>query len=104
MPMPIAGPWREENGLPRELTLTHMDPARDYQPGTVRSTRQDSSGLAKAAYDIAVVLDAAEAKARAEQAHRDLWAARRQDRDGQHEYVGTPVRLFSSAPRRAQPC
>lgn len=66
----------EENGLPRELTLTHMDPARDYQPGTVRSTRQDGSGLAKAAYDIAVVLDAAEAKARAEQAHRDLWAAR----------------------------
>ncbi|WP_372623821.1 phage tail protein [Falsiroseomonas sp.] len=66
----------EENGLPRELTLTHMDPARDYQPGTVRSTRQDGSGLAKAAYDIAVVLEAAEAKARAEQAHRDLWAAR----------------------------
>jgi hypothetical protein len=32
-------------------------------------------GRAKAAYDIAVVLDAAEAKARAEQAHRDLWAA-----------------------------
>ncbi len=66
----------EENALPRELTLTHMDPARDYQPGTVRSTRQDGSGLAKAAYDIAVVLDAAEAKARAEQAHRDIWAAR----------------------------
>ncbi len=72
--------WRmsraEENALPRELTLTHMDPARDYQPGTVRSTRQDGSGLARAAYDIAVVLDADEAKARAEQAHRDLWAGR----------------------------
>jgi hypothetical protein len=53
-----------------------MDPARDYQPGTVRSTRQDGSGLARAAYDIAVVLDADEAKARAEQAHRDLWAGR----------------------------
>ncbi len=72
--------WRmsraEENALPRELTLTHMDPARDYQPGTVRSTRQDGSGLSKAAYDIAVVLEAGEAKARAEQAHRDLWAGR----------------------------
>lgn len=66
----------EENALPRELTLTYMDPGRDYQPSTVRSTRQDGSGLAKAAYDIAVVLDAADAKARAEQAHRDLWASR----------------------------
>jgi hypothetical protein len=66
----------EENTLPRELTLTYMDPARDYQPNTARSTRLDGSGKAKAAYDIAVVLDADEAKARAEQAHRDLWAGR----------------------------
>jgi hypothetical protein len=66
----------EENTLPRELTLTYMDPARDYQPNTARSTRLDGSGKAKTAYDIAVVLDADEAKARAEQAHRDLWAGR----------------------------
>jgi hypothetical protein len=58
------------------LTFTYMDLARDYQPNTARSTRQDGSGLARAAYDIAVVLDADEAKARAEQAHRDLWAGR----------------------------
>jgi hypothetical protein len=42
----------------------------------VRSWRQTGSGQGKAAYDLALVLDPDTAKARAEQAHRDVWAAR----------------------------
>lgn len=66
----------EETALPREVTFTFADPARDYQENTVRSFRQAGRGEGKTAVELPLVLAADVAKARAEQIHRDLWAAR----------------------------
>ena len=66
----------DEATLPREVTFTFSDPARDYQENTVRSFRQAGRGEGKLALEVPVVLDASTAKARVEQIHRDAWAAR----------------------------
>ncbi|MDO9713238.1 phage tail protein [Paracraurococcus lichenis] len=77
---PPAEPWRaaraEESALPRVLELVFLDPARDYQSNTARSWRSTGAGQGSQTTELAMVLDASLAKARAEQAHRDLWAAR----------------------------
>jgi hypothetical protein len=78
----------EEAALPREVTFTFADPARDYQENTARSFRQAGRGEGKVAVELPLVLAAADAKARAEQIHRDLWASR-----STVERIGLPPRF-----------
>lgn len=77
---PPGEAWRaaraEESALPRVLELVFMDPARDYQSNTARSWRSIGASQGSQTTELAMVLDASTAKARAEQAHRDLWAGR----------------------------
>lgn len=76
-----AAPERRLGGadrLPRDITLSHFDPARDFQTGvqvaTLAGAGAGGSGLS---FDLPVALDAAAARALAEQAARRARAAQR---------------------------
>ena len=53
--------------LPRQVTVQHMDPARDYQVNSQRSRRSTVNSNSDLSVDLPIVLEASEGKAIAEQ-------------------------------------
>jgi hypothetical protein len=66
--------------LPREMALTFIDPARDYQTNTAASKRSHGSAESNVAVNIPLVLTADEGASAAALMHWDAWLGRSQVR------------------------
>ena len=66
----------QDQDLPREVIIRHMDPARDYQVGVQRARRQVTQAHRVDEMDMALVLDASVAKQVAEVVLARAWMAR----------------------------
>lgn len=62
--------------LPRQVTVQHLDPARDYQVNSQRSRRSTVNSSADLAVDLPLVMDASAAKAVAERMLSMAWLRR----------------------------
>jgi len=62
--------------LPREIEVSHADPARDYQVNTQRARRQAGAAQGTTSLDLPIVMDAAAAKLVAERALATAWGRR----------------------------
>lgn len=62
--------------LPRQVTVQHLDPLRDYQVNTQRSRRATKNTDADLAVDLPIVMDASTAKAVAERMLSMAWLRR----------------------------
>lgn len=62
--------------LPRQITVQHMDPARDYQVNSQRSRRATVSSDSDLSVDLPIVMTASEGKAIAERMHYMAWLRR----------------------------
>jgi len=69
-PPPLELRRTAEAELPRQITVQHLDPARDYQVNAQRARRSTSPSTADLSVDLPLVLEASEAKAIAE---RMVW-------------------------------
>lgn len=66
----------EDLNLPRETSLTFVDPERDYQPNTATSRRSEGSGKSNIATTLALTLTADEGATAAATLHWDAWLGR----------------------------
>lgn len=66
----------QDQELPREIIIRHMDPARDYQVGAQRARRQVTQAHRVDEVDLALVMDANAAKQVAEVVLGRAWMAR----------------------------
>jgi hypothetical protein len=66
----------QESELPGELSLTFTDGARDYQQASVLSRRLEGWSRRQGQADVAVVMDRAQARRRADCWLQDLWVGR----------------------------
>ena len=66
----------QESDLPNELSLTFTDSARDYRQTSVLSRRLEGWSKRQSEAQVAVVMDRAEARRRADSWLQDLWFAR----------------------------
>ena len=66
----------QESELPRELSLGFTDGARDYQQASVLSRRLEGWSRRQSQADVAVVMDRAQARRRADCWLQDLWVGR----------------------------
>jgi hypothetical protein len=64
--------------LPKETSLTFLDPARDYQPNTATSRRSEGDARSNVTVSIPLVLTAAEGASAAALMHWDAWLGRTQ--------------------------
>lgn len=64
--------------LPKETSLTFVDPARDYQANTATSTRSEGSAKSNVAVSSSIVLTADEGATTAALMHWDNWLGRTQ--------------------------
>lgn len=62
--------------LPRQVTVQHLDPARDFQANSQRARRSTLNSTADVTVDLPLILEAAEAKAIAERMLSIAWARR----------------------------
>lgn len=62
--------------LPRQVTVQHMDPARDYQVNSQRARRSTVNSDADSSVDLPIVLDASTGKAVAERILSAAWLRR----------------------------
>ena len=62
--------------LPRQVTVQHLDPARDFQVNSQRTRRSTLNSTADVTVDLPLVLEAAEAKAIAERMLSIAWRRR----------------------------
>lgn len=62
--------------LPRQITVQHMDPARDYQENSQRARRSTRPSDNDLTVDLPIVLEANDAKAIAEQMTSIAWTSR----------------------------
>lgn len=65
-----------DEDLPRSLTVVYIDPARDYQEGAARASRQVGNANTNPVYTFPVVMTAGEAKQLAEKLLFDSWTRR----------------------------
>lgn len=70
--------FRRENdlALPQELTLTWIDPDRDYQPNSATSRRSEGSAQSNVSTSVQVVMSATEGASVAALMHWDAWLGR----------------------------
>ncbi len=66
----------QEQELPREVLVRHIDPARDYQPGLQRARRLAARARGQDVLDLPLVLSASAAKQAAEVALARAWIGR----------------------------
>lgn len=66
----------EDYALPRETTLTFIDPARDYQANTASSKRSEGNASSNTATSMALTLTAEEGATAAATLHWDAWLGR----------------------------
>jgi hypothetical protein len=62
--------------LPREIVVSHSDPARDYQTNSQRARRQTGAATASTTLEMPLVMDAADAKLLAERSLATAWSRR----------------------------
>ena len=62
--------------LPRETSITFLDPERDYQPNTASSRRSEGDARSNVSLDLALVMTADEGATAAATAHWDAWLGR----------------------------
>ncbi|MDA5194958.1 phage tail protein [Govanella unica] len=73
---PLTVTRQQELDLPREISVRHADPARDYQVGVQRARRQWTPSLAAYDYDLPLTISADRAKRAAEIELARQWRAR----------------------------